>query len=76
MRISFDSSGKRHTSFANVDVFPELDDDIDIEINEKDLKIDTYRLQEASMLTQLILPLGYPHPDWDSGPVSIRKVPA
>ncbi|MFY9482510.1 MAG: peptide chain release factor 2 [Tissierellaceae bacterium] len=43
----FDSSGKRHTSFASVDVFPELDDDIDIEINEKDLKIDTYRSSGA-----------------------------
>lgn len=48
VRISpFDSSGKRHTSFASVDVFPELDDDIDIEINEKDLKIDTYRSSGA-----------------------------
>ncbi len=39
----FDSSGKRHTSFASIDVFPELKDDVKIEINEKDLKIDTYR---------------------------------
>ncbi len=44
VRISpFDSSGKRHTSFASIDVFPELKDDMDVEINEKDLKIDTYR---------------------------------
>jgi len=44
VRISpFDASGKRHTSFASVDVFPELKDEEDIEINEKDLKIDTYR---------------------------------
>ena len=48
VRISpFDSSGKRHTSFASVDVFPELNDNIDIEINEKDLKIDTYRSSGA-----------------------------
>jgi len=48
VRISpFDSSGKRHTSFASVDVFPELDDDLDIEINENDLKIDTYRSSGA-----------------------------
>lgn len=44
VRISpFDSAGKRHTSFASIDVFPEVDDDVDIEINEKDLKVDTYR---------------------------------
>jgi len=44
VRISpFDSSGKRHTSFASIDVFPELKDDVVLEINEKDLKIDTYR---------------------------------
>ena len=47
VRISLDSSGKRHTSFASVDVFPELNDNIDIEINEKDLKIDTYRSSGA-----------------------------
>lgn len=44
VRISpFDTAGKRHTSFASVDVMPELDDDIKVEINEEDLKIDTYR---------------------------------
>lgn len=44
VRISpFDSSGKRHTSFASIDVFPELNEDVNIEINEKDLKVDTYR---------------------------------
>lgn len=44
VRISpFDSSGRRHTSFASVDVFPQLDDDIDTDINPNDLKIDTYR---------------------------------
>lgn len=48
VRISpFDSSNRRHTSFASIDVFPELDDDIDIEINESDLKIDTYRASGA-----------------------------
>ncbi|WP_169764390.1 peptide chain release factor 2 [Campylobacter mucosalis] len=39
----FDSAGRRHTSFCSVMVSPELDDDIEIEIDEKDLKIDTYR---------------------------------
>lgn len=44
VRISpFDSSNRRHTSFASVDVIPEMADDDDIEINEVDLKIDTYR---------------------------------
>lgn len=44
VRISpFDTAGKRHTSFASIDVYPELTDDIDVEINMGDLKIDTYR---------------------------------
>lgn len=44
VRISpFDSSGRRHTSFAAIDVLPELDDDQEIDINPVDLKIDTYR---------------------------------
>ena len=48
VRISpFDSSGKRHTSFASVDVIPEIEDDSDIDINPNDLKIDTYRSSGA-----------------------------
>jgi len=48
VRISpFDSSGKRHTSFASVDVMPELDDSIDIDINQSDLKVDTFRASGA-----------------------------
>lgn len=48
VRISpFDPSGKRHTSFASVDVVPDLDDDIEININPADLKIDTYRASGA-----------------------------
>jgi len=48
VRISpFDSAGRRHTSFASVDIFPELDDDIDIDIDESDLKVDTYRASGA-----------------------------
>lgn len=44
VRISpFDSSARRHTSFASVWVFPVIDDSIDIEIDEKDCRIDTYR---------------------------------
>ncbi len=48
VRISpFDSNAKRHTSFASVMVSPEIDDNIDIEIEEKDLRIDTYRASGA-----------------------------
>src|SRR5436853_4088188 len=44
VRISpFDSAKRRHTSFASVAVYPEVDDTIDIVIDEKDLRIDTYR---------------------------------
>jgi len=44
VRISpFDAQKRRHTSFASVDVLPDLDEDIDIEIEEKDLKVETYR---------------------------------
>ncbi len=48
VRISpFDSSGKRHTSFASVDIMPEIDEDTSVEINPVDLKIDTYRSSGA-----------------------------
>ena len=48
VRISpFDPSGKRHTSFASIDVVPELDESIEIDINPSDLKIDTYRASGA-----------------------------
>jgi peptide chain release factor 2 len=48
VRISpFDSNSRRHTSFAALDVIAEVDDDIDIEIDEKDLRIDTYRASGA-----------------------------
>ena len=48
VRISpFDSSGRRHTSFASVMVLPELDDSVHIEINDKDIRIDTYRSSGA-----------------------------
>ena len=44
VRISpFDSAARRHTSFASVTVWPVIDDDIEIEINDKDLRVDTYR---------------------------------
>ncbi len=48
VRISpFDASARRHTSFASVWVYPEVDDDIEIEINEGDLRVDTYRASGA-----------------------------
>ena len=48
VRISpFDSSARRHTSFASVWVYPEIDDNIEIEIEDKDLRVDTYRSQGA-----------------------------
>jgi peptide chain release factor 2 len=44
VRISpFDAAKRRHTSFASVFVFPEIDEEVKVEINEKDLRIDTYR---------------------------------
>lgn len=48
VRISpFDASGRRHTSFASLEVMPELDDDVQIDINPDDLKVDTYRASGA-----------------------------
>ena len=48
VRISpFNSAGKRQTSFASCDVIPDIEDDIDIELNDDDLRIDTYRSSGA-----------------------------
>ena len=48
VRISpYDSNARRHTSFSSVWVYPEIDDDIDIQVEEKDLRIDTYRASGA-----------------------------
>jgi peptide chain release factor 2 len=48
VRISpYDAAKRRHTSFASVDVYPEVDDDIEIDIQDKDLRIDTYRSSGA-----------------------------
>ena len=48
VRISpFDSSGRRHTSFASLEVMPEIDDDVEVEIREEDIKMDVYRASGA-----------------------------
>lgn len=48
VRISpFDSNARRHTSFSSVTVYPEIDDSIEVEIEDKDLRIDTYRASGA-----------------------------
>nr|WP_241080963.1 peptide chain release factor 2 [Natranaerofaba carboxydovora] len=48
VRVSpFDSSGRRHTSFASVDVVPEIDDDIEVEVKPDEVKMDTYRASGA-----------------------------
>lgn len=48
VRVSpFDSSGRRHTSFASLEVMPEIDDDINVEINPDDIKMDVYRASGA-----------------------------
>jgi len=48
VRISpFDSSARRHTSFASVFVFPEIDDEIEVKVNEADLRVDTFRSSGA-----------------------------
>ena len=48
VRISpFDSGGRRHTSFASVEVLPEITDDVEININPDDLRVDTYRASRS-----------------------------
>ena len=48
VRVSpFDASGRRHTSFASLEVMPEIDETIEVEINPEDLKVDTYRASGA-----------------------------
>ena len=61
MRISpFDANARRHTSFASVFVYPDIADEITVEIQDKDLKVDTYRASgaEDSTSTRRIPPSG------------------
>ena len=63
VRISpFDASGRRHTSFASVDVLPEVEQDVDVELNPNDLRIDTYRASGAGgqHVNKTIRPCGSP----------------
>src|SRR3546814_7502921 len=67
VRISpVDSSARRHTSYASVWIYPEVDDDIDIEINEAELRIDTYRASGA----------GGQHVNWTDSAVRITHLPS
>ncbi len=66
VRISpFDAAGRRHTSFASVDVMPELDDTVDVDIRPEDLKVDVYRASGA----------GGQHVNKTSSAVRITHVP-
>ncbi|NMA07264.1 MAG: peptide chain release factor 2 [Ruminococcaceae bacterium] len=48
VRVSpFDSSGRRHTSFASLEVIPEISEDVDVKINDEDIRVDTYRSSGA-----------------------------
>jgi len=48
VRISpFDASGRRHTSFASLEVMPEIDDDLEVQIRDEDIRVDTYRSSGA-----------------------------
>lgn len=58
VRISpFDAGGRRHTSFASVEVLPEITDDINIEVNPEELRIDTYRASRSRSDNILIKPI-------------------
>ena len=53
VRISpFDSGGRRHTSFASLEVLPEITDDVEVEINPDDLRVDTYRASRCRRTTR------------------------
>ena len=75
----FDSGGRRHTSFSSAFVYPEVDDDIDIDINPADLRIDVYRASGAGgQHVNRTESAGayYPHSDRLSDPVPERPFTA
>ena len=72
----FDSGNRRHTSFASVFVSPEIDDNIDIDINPADLRIDTYRSSGAGGQHDRLGCADHPRPDRHRGAVSEPALPA
>lgn len=78
VRISpFDSGGRRHTSFASVEVLPEITDDIEIQINPDDLRVDTYRASRSRRATHkqnFICSKNNTHTNKYSSKLSIRKI--
>lgn len=67
VRISpFDANSRRHTSFASVFVYPEVDNDVEIEVNQNDLRVDTYRASGA----------GGQHVNKTSSAVRITHIPS
>jgi peptide chain release factor 2 len=68
VRLSpFDTAHRRHTSFSSVDAFPEIDEDVEIEVEERYLQVDTYRSSGAGgqhvNVTDSAVRLTYTHPD-------------
>ena len=62
VRISpFNAAGKRQTSFVSCDVMPEIEEDLDVEIREEDLRIDTYRSKRRRRTAYQQDLLGHPH---------------
>ena len=78
VRISpFDSGGRRHTSFASVEVLPEITDDIEIQINPDDLRVDTYRASRSRRSTHkqnFICSKNNTHTNKYSSKLSIGKI--
>ncbi len=80
VRISpYDSNARRHTSFSSIWVYPVVDDNIDIEVNESDVRIDTYRASGAGgqhVNTTVLGRAHHPHCDRNRGSVSGGALPA
>jgi peptide chain release factor 2 len=75
----FDSNARRHTSFASVFVYPEVDDSIEVDINPADLRIDTYprlRRRRPAHQQDRLGGADHPHPHQHRGAVPERPFPA